>query len=237
VNGGVGGQVTTPIGAVADLPGQYGRVIPNAAYGIPSTSFLKGHVNQISGVSYLRIAQAHATSWFGGTGNTTGGGGVNMRQNNIDGDSRHLGPGASQPAFSNQLVNVVLFKFKITLDPSNASLRTMLVDLPLQGVYPGSAGFPYVSWWINPFEVVGSLRELPTISTASILVNVPGPATPLLLGMLLIPGRRRKSALPREAGAPPDQRVAAVAQVSGKEKAICSAGRPYLHLVYTSQPE
>jgi len=62
VNGGVGGQVTTPIGAVGDLPGQYGRVIPYAQVGMSSTTFLMGHVNMVAGVSYLRIAQSQVTS-------------------------------------------------------------------------------------------------------------------------------------------------------------------------------
>jgi hypothetical protein len=84
VNGGIGGQVTVPIGAVQDLPGQYGRIIPYAQFAFSSTAYLRGHVNTVAGISYLRIAQSQVTSWFGGPGNTSAGSGLyNFQLNNV----------------------------------------------------------------------------------------------------------------------------------------------------------
>ena len=187
VNGGLGGQVTVPVGAVQDLPGQYGRVIPYAQVAMTSSTFLRGHTNLVNGTNYLRIAQAQVTNWIGGLGNTSGGsGGNNLQLGNI-------GRTTQDPPFNPATTNVVVFKFGITLSPSDVSVRTMLADLPIDGIYRGNNGTPHVEWYRSLTEVTGSLHEPPTITPASIFVNVPAPAA---LG-LVVPGlalaRRRRN--------------------------------------------
>jgi hypothetical protein len=187
INGGAGGQRSTPPGAVQDLPGQYGRIIPYAAISFTNSSnFLRGHVNTVGGVSYLRIAQAHVTAWFNTQGAQVGGG-VNMHQLN------NLGRLPEDPPFSPATTNVVLFKFGITLDSSNSAQRTMIADVPLQGIYPGSTGFPYVGWFVSMEEPTGSFREQPNITGASIFVNVPAPVPLATLGSALALAARRRA--------------------------------------------
>src|SRR5262249_6633339 len=75
-NDGVGGDYSTPPGAVDDQPGQYGRIHPFARTANPSSSRLMGHVNTNAGITYLRIAQAQITNWISGYTSTGGGAGV-----------------------------------------------------------------------------------------------------------------------------------------------------------------
>jgi hypothetical protein len=186
VNGGVGGQVTVPIGAVQDLPGQYGRIIPYAQYGFPASDHLMGHVNTHAGVTYLRIAQATITSWIGDPGNTSGGSGINMRQFN------DIGRSTGDPAFSPATSNIVIFKFGITLAPGNPSVRTMVADAPINGIWD-SPGNPYVGWWQSMMEIIPSGLDRPTIIPAQIFVNVPAPGPLSLLAAALFAVRRRRA--------------------------------------------
>src|SRR5678815_397176 len=61
------GGRTTPPGDVPDSPGVYGRISP---YGwrFPANGDYTGFHNTVSGVSYLRIAQATASNWIGEPG-------------------------------------------------------------------------------------------------------------------------------------------------------------------------
>jgi hypothetical protein len=172
VNNGSGSQNTTPIGAVADLPGQYGRIMPFAAistFDAPN----RGHVNSVSGITYLRIARSNTTAWFGATGNTTGAGGVNIHQFSQAGADRLASP---NPPFSAQLTDIVVFKFNIQIGAAGPSLREMVCNVPLQGL--NLQPNPYVGWYANPTEPTGSIRDLPTIIPA--FINVPAPGGLLL---------------------------------------------------------
>jgi hypothetical protein len=189
VNNGVGSQTTTPIGAVVDAPGQYGRVIPFGAPATTATSFYKGHVNTApDGIRYLRVAQAQVTSWFGGTGNTTGGSGVVCYQLN------DLGRNANTPPFNPSLTDIVVFKFSITLSSTSLDLRTMLVDTPLLGLGSrDSDGRRTGHWYATMLEPSGTIRDIYDVHPASIFVNVPAPgAIGLSIGSLAIALRRRR---------------------------------------------
>jgi hypothetical protein len=184
INGGVGSQTTTPIGAVPDAPGMYGRIIPFATAFMSATNFIRGHVNTVGGTTFLRIAQSQVTSWFGGPGNTTSGSGVNILQ------LSNIGRTAATPPFNGSVQNVNVFKFNFTLSSSTA-YREMLVDAPLAGFAPLNTGFPHVSWFMSMSEATGSLRELPTITGSTIIVNVPAPGTLALGAFTAIAASRR----------------------------------------------
>jgi hypothetical protein len=190
VNGGRGSQATTPMGAVYDRPGQYGAVIPYGATGYGSSNYLRGHVNNVNGVTYLRIAQAQVTSWIGDSGNTSGGSGINIRQLNNTGRST----ANPQPPFSSVLDKAVIFKFNITLSPTSPT-RTMTVDAPINGfyLYPIS-GNRDIGWFKDMVESPGSERTIPTVFPATISVHqIPAPG-----GMVVMMGvfvrRKRRSA-------------------------------------------
>jgi|GEM_PF-4173071 len=189
VNNGVGSQTTTPAGAVNDVPGGYGRVRPFAATDASFTggeNFV-GHRNMALGVQYLRIAQRRTTSWFGGSGNTTGGAGVLFRQWSQAGADRQAIP---LPAFSSQLTGIVVFKFNIILSAAASQPRTLVADLPLAGI--NAQPNPYIAWWATPAEPTGSIRDLPTIIPAFINVPAPGPAASLLAFAVWRGTRRRR---------------------------------------------
>jgi hypothetical protein len=190
VNNGSGGQFTTPIGAVADAPGQYGRIIPFAAVstqgGTGPYQPYRGHINGFEGTTYLRIANSTATAWFGGAGNTSGGAGVNIHQFSQAGSDRQAFP---LPAFNNQLTDIVIFKFNIRVGALGPALRTMVCDLPLAGLFQQPN--PYVSWWGSPTEISGSIRDTPTILPAFIVV--PSPASMCVAAAFMgIMTRRRR---------------------------------------------
>jgi hypothetical protein len=190
VNNGLGGQHTTPIGAVADAPGQYGRVMPYAVVGMSATSFLRGHVNDAGGTTYLRIAQNQVTSWIGGAGNTTGGSGVNLRQWNVTGGGRSVFP---DPPFSSALTDIVVFKFGVTLGAGTGG-RVMVADAPLGAIWSQAPSIgAHVGWYGTPDEVAPSIRALPTVLAATItVVPAPGVGVLGLAGTALLVRRRRR---------------------------------------------
>jgi len=171
VNGGAGGNRSTPLGVVEDLPNLYGRISPWGRALLTTTSFLRGHTHlnpapMLPG-TYLRIAQNHATSWIGGPGNTAGVFGIPIAQIN---DSGRL---ASDPAFNSQTSNLVLFKFKVTLSTDPAP-RTLSIDAPIDGFgnRNGSTGIPEIYWYSTMSEPVGTIRGgPPVIIPASVHVN------------------------------------------------------------------
>lgn len=190
-----GGNTTTPSGAVSDSPGAYGRISPWAAAANQSSSRLFGHVHLTSGGvnqppsgTYLRIAQAQVTSWIGGTGNTSGGSGVNISQRSNNGRT------ASDPAFNPSLINLRVFRFAVDVD-TNQGFRSLVIDVPLSGMgnkvtTGGSEG--QVFWFADMNEPSGSIREVPTVNTA-VINFIPAPAGAALLGMGVVAvGRRRR---------------------------------------------
>ena len=79
-------------------------------------------------------------------------------------------------------------------EATDFDVRTMTVDLPLAGMF--NQPNPYVSWYANPTEITGSIRDLPTIQQAFIHVNIPTPAAiATLLGGTFLPSRRRRKAV------------------------------------------
>ncbi|HYE62499.1 MAG TPA: PEP-CTERM sorting domain-containing protein [Phycisphaerales bacterium] len=184
-----GGNTTVPSGAVADAPGVYGRISPWAAAANVSSSRLFGHVHNNpdgSGQTYLRIAQAQITSWFGGTGNTTAGSGVNISQRS------NVQRTTSDPAFNPSLTNVRVFRFAVDVD-TNAGERVLAVEAPMAGIgNRQSDNSRMLYWYADMTESAGSIREVPTINNATITV-IPTPATMALLGLggLAVSRRRR----------------------------------------------
>ncbi|HYE62496.1 MAG TPA: hypothetical protein VD997_10930 [Phycisphaerales bacterium] len=206
VNGGLGSNVSSPSGVVADAPGQYGRISPYGRTALSSTGqaifnhIHNGNLGAPAGRT-LRIAQRSATAWVGGTGNTTGGQGVNVAQ------LSNVGRTASDPAFApGSSVNVFRWGMDIdtgaTLDA--AFVRTLTVDAPLNGFgnrvtatsaqFPGSAiGDREVYWWGDMNASTGDLRGLAQVAQGFINIVVPSPASLALMGLggLCVARRRR----------------------------------------------
>jgi hypothetical protein len=193
-NGGFGSNQSTPSGAVADAPGQYGRISPFAAVNLTSAQRLFGHVHLTSGGlnqppsgTYLRIAQAQVTSWIGGQGNTSGGSGVNIKQLN------NIGRTTNDPAFLGALTNVHVLRFAINVDTAQVGRFPMIVDAPNAGFgnLNTTTGNREVYWYADMNEGTGSIREVPTIVTGSIVVPAPASLALLGLGGLAVARRRR----------------------------------------------
>jgi hypothetical protein len=200
--GPMGSNITTPRGYVSDTPGVYGRIEPFAASAYNTSTFLRGHVHNISGGTFLRIARADVTNWIGvgassGAGaanNTNGGGGVNINQGGI-GSNRPTTP-TDYPAQNNNTQNVVVFKFGFTLSGST-DVRDMTVSTPALGIGRSTAsatfGQPDTRWHnaANSAQP-GAYRTDVAVVDAHINV-VPTPASLALMGLggLLVARRRR----------------------------------------------
>lgn len=189
-----GSNTSTPSGVVSDAAGQYGRISPFGAVSNTSAQRLFGHVHlngsggAPAGQSFLRIAQAQVTSWVGGTGNTSGGSGVNIKQLN------NIGRTASDPAFNTTISNVHVFRFAIQVDTAAARGANFLtVDAPLAGFgnLNTNTGNREVYWYADMNETAGSIRELPTIVAGTINIPTPGALALLGLGGLTVARRRR----------------------------------------------
>jgi hypothetical protein len=188
-----GSNTSTPSGAVADAPGQYGRITPFASVANTSAQRLFGHVHingsggAPAGSNFLRIAQAQVTNWIGGAGNTSGGSGVNIRQ------LSNIGRTASDPAFNSTTTNVRVFRFAVNIDTA-VQPRVLGVDAPLAGFgnLNTTTGGREVYWYADLNEASGSIREVPTVANGSISI-IPAPASLALLGLggLAVSRRRR----------------------------------------------
>jgi hypothetical protein len=194
VNGGQGGNTSTPVGVVTDPNSttSFGRLSPWGRTALSVTSFLRGHVHtagsgQAPAGTWLRIAQNQITSWIDGTGNTTGGNGVPISQLN------DVGRTAADPAFNGSLQNIVVFKMALTLS-GVASRPDLVVDSPAGGFGNRNAttGAREVYWFASMSETTGSIRGTANVTTATIHV-VPAPASMALLGLggLAVARRRR----------------------------------------------
>ncbi len=188
VNGGAGSNTSTPPGVVADAPGQYGRIVPFGRTALSTTTALTNFNNTDSGINYLRIAQRTATSFIGGTGNTTGGQGVPVAQ------LANVGRTASDPAFNPAVVGVSLFRFGMTID-TNTGSRVLTIDLPLNafGNRNTTTGDREVYWWGDLNANTGDLRGTAAVAQGAISVIVPTPGSLALLGLggLCVARRRR----------------------------------------------
>jgi uncharacterized protein (TIGR03382 family) len=195
INGGVGSNTSSPSGVISG--GQltdttsFGRVSPWGRSATASSSAIRGffHTNPNNdGINYLRIAQTQVTSWIGGTGNTTGGSGVNIAQ------LSNVGRTTSDPAFNPSLSSVYVFKFGFTADATGGD-RNMVIDAPLAGFgnRNTTTGDREVYWWGDMNEASGSIRGTAAVTTATAHILVPTPASLALLGLGgLAVGRRRR---------------------------------------------
>lgn len=186
-----GGNGSTPVGYVDDLPGLYGRIThygwraPQQAGGAPNP--YTPRVHSIGGTTFLRIAQATYTSWIGGTGNTLGGGGMNVGQAN----EAYLLTRPQYPQFQLGTTDLVVLKLGITLS-SDTDLRTLLVNTA--EAFAGQAPNPNttVKWYTTPNDnIPGALVGAATYVPATINV-IPSPWTLPLMGMALCVRRRRR---------------------------------------------
>lgn len=194
-NGGAGSNTSVPSGVVADAPGQYGRISPWGRTAMSTTTAITNHIHLASGGvnqppsgTFLRIAQKQVTSWIGGTGNTTGGSGVNVAQ------LANVGRTAADPAFNGEL-SVSVFRFGIQVDTLGE--RTLLVDAPLAGFgnRDSTTGERQVYWWSQAGlnGTSGDVRGTAEVFGSAINVVIPAPASLALLGLggLCVARRRR----------------------------------------------
>jgi len=191
VNGGQGGNTSTPPGVVADgSTTEFGRVVPWGRSALTPTSFMRGHThtNPVGdGLNYLRIAQNQATSWIGGAGNTTGGAGVPISQLN------NVGRVSNDPAFNGNLQGINVFTMKLTV--GGTTDRLLVVDSPTAGFgnRNSTTGDREVYWFASMTETTGSIRGTAVIDSATIHAVIPSPASLALLGLggLAVARRRR----------------------------------------------
>ena len=176
-------------GVVANLNTQYGRKSFAGSVNLPVSSALRGHTNNVSGVSYLRIAQNNTTNWVGvgptagtsGANNFNGAGGVTTTQ---------YPPSLAGAQFISNLTALEIQRFQITV--GGAALRTLEISSsPL--ALSELDGLRRVQWYtdsglLTPFDDNA-------ITFNSALVNVvPTPGAIALLGMGgLLAARRRRA--------------------------------------------
>jgi hypothetical protein len=192
--GGWGSNQTNPANMVpagSAGAGQYGRITPFGRTNLPSLNAIFNHVhlNGAAGApagSWLRIAQRQVTSWINGTGNTTGGSGVNVAQLSDNGRT------TLDPAFNPSLQNVELFRFGITLGPADGR-DSLTVDLPLSGFgnRVSATNERQVYWFASMVEASGSIRGTATVNVGTILIPAPASLALLGLGGLCVARRRR----------------------------------------------
>jgi hypothetical protein len=146
--------------------------------------------NNVSGVNYLRIAQAGTTSWVGGAGNTTGGRGVNAGQ--ADPFVRN---GSSPPypyQFNSSLTDLVVLKLGITLGP-DTDVRSLLVGTAeaFAGVAPTLD--TQVKWFSTLDDLLpGSIRGGAQVVNATINVVPSAPGAAVFGCALALYGRGRR---------------------------------------------
>lgn len=195
-NGGLSSNVTNAAGMVnsadADgLNGPWGRIFP---WGRTNQTLLAtGHVQTGPGPAtnptpagrWLRIASTTTTSWIGGTGNTTGNGGVSIAQLNS------VGRTTNDPAFEPGLEDLFVFTWAITV--GLGAVDTMVIDAPLGGFGNRNTvnGVREVRWYASMTETAGSIVGAATVETASIVIPTPASLALLGLGGLIMTRRRR----------------------------------------------
>jgi uncharacterized protein (TIGR03382 family) len=138
-------------------------------------STLREHIHTIDGRRYLRIAQNRTTRWIG-EGPTTG----TAAANNFNGVGgipfTQYSPGypPSPTTQNNSLQDIVLFKFKIRLDPSLTN-RELFADLPLAGFgRNASTGGREAGWFTTPNHIGGQYLHA-NVENHGSLINVIGP--------------------------------------------------------------
>jgi len=214
-NGGMGGNTSTPIGTVADAPGQYGRMTP---WGRTATLSATAHTAFVHNAGtggapagrWLRISQRNATNWVGvgpttapgSANNFSGGAGVQIAQLSSASPFRT----SADPAYNPNL-SVNVFRWGMTIDSGAfeaSSVRTLEITTPAAGfgnlVTTANTAFPdsqvgdrEAYWYATTTENSGSIRGTIASGTSFINIVIPSPASLALLGLggLCVARRRR----------------------------------------------
>ena len=189
-------------GSVPDLVGlnaPYGRISPFASTGPGDGDPYFGHVQNLGGAQYLRIARSSITNWVGqgptsGAGaanNTNGSGGLAITQRafgNVTPDD---------PPFRSGSRDLVVFKFAVLLEDAIGG-RLVSVSAQMESLTRDfQTGDRVVTWFADLGDTFGQTRTSAMINGASILV-IPAPGVGGVLGGLVTLGVvafRRKRAL------------------------------------------
>jgi len=179
-------------GGVAADSGQYGRILPYAAAGISTTNALRGHTNNVSGVTYLRIAQNNTTNWVGvgptsGTAaanNFNGAGGIATGQK----PASLVNPDVD-PAFDQDTTDIEVIRFAITV--GGGADRTLVIDAPQLGIRFANNVRQFS--WFSSLQDNSGISVYGTVAVETASIHVPTPGALALLGMGgLMAGRRRR---------------------------------------------
>jgi hypothetical protein len=170
-----------------DVNTQYGRRNFAGLAGIAPSNGLQGHINEIAGVRYLRIATANATNPPGtgsGANNVSGVGGIQMTQ--------YSGPLAGD-AHIGQTIDLEVYRFAIDLAANVDAERTLVVSSDPAAMIIGTATplVPRVSWWVGPGALDFYLDSGVVTEPAFIHVPGAGSAASICLVTLLACSRRR----------------------------------------------
>jgi hypothetical protein len=187
VNGGMGGNTSDPPGVVTDPsdPTQFGRLSPFGRTSLTSATYLRGFVHfspNGEGVTFLRIAQANLTSWWGGQGNTAGGVGIAQLSN--------VGRLPTDPPFNASTQNVVIFRFGVVLGP-DAATRDMTVSRAINVFTDPPPPFPEARWYASLDDGSGGIVGDVQFNNATIHVPSPAAGVLLVIGLGAGGGRRR----------------------------------------------
>lgn len=195
--GPVGGTRSTPLGTVSDSPGVWGRITPFGANATRGSTYLRGFSHTVSGVNYLRIAQANITNWIGvgatsgsaAANNWSGGGGVSIAQ--ISNPNRL----STDPVFNANTSNVVVFKFGIRVPVGNFP-GTITISTPAEGIgRVTSAGSLYgtqnARWFASASEVSSSLVGGVEVVDGTIAI-LPAPGAVGVFGVAVLAALRRR---------------------------------------------
>ncbi len=165
-------------------------MIPFSFAGVGTGSALRGHVNNVAGVNYLRIAQNAATNWAGigsstnASNNVSGALGVPCVQKPIP---QITGTDPS-PVLGNQ--NIVVFKFAVNIGDV-AGREVMDVSAPATSIRQIDGANRGFTWFANSFDNTATIGSAVTINDAQIIIPAPGALALLGLGGL-VAGRRRR---------------------------------------------
>lgn len=181
-------------GVQRDNQDLYGRIIPFASTGPTTTDPYIGRTQTVSGTSYLRIARSTITNWVGDGPTTT-----TSAVNNFNGSGglalvqKGSGlVGTADPAFDPNIVNVILFRFQITLS-LDSTIRDLLIDVPAAGINRNtSTGAREAGWFASASDSFGSIKAAVSVGTSTLrVVPAPGALGLLGLGGVMVLRRRR----------------------------------------------